>query len=346
MVFVEGSIAYRGATAIIERLRPELAGQGYEIHVLSAEAADGRQFEGISIAKLISDDVEIRVEDAEGRLAPVEPALLERILLAPAMTSATVAPRPDGESAALPSSDPESVVVGEPETVAPAEQPHPTPAPPDAAPRRVRVKIWGEALAKARQHAGQHLSYEVGGIVMGRVSYMRAARQWLVEVTDTFQAEHTVNRGASITFTIDTWSAANRRIDQEYASRGQRMVGWYHTHPGFGIFLSAGYDLFIHENFFTQPWHVALVIDPRSDTWGFFTWEGEPAAVARCPNELVEIVAGAYADLPAEQAAPPPAAPPAPSAAPEPAAGAADSATESDAPPAPPDSAAGEGAQE
>ena len=27
-------------------------------------------------------------------------------------------------------------------------------------------------------------------------------------------------------------------------------------HPGFGIFLS-GMDLFIHQNFFTQIWHVA-----------------------------------------------------------------------------------------
>jgi proteasome lid subunit RPN8/RPN11 len=56
------------------------------------------------------------------------------------------------------------------------------------------------------------------------------------------------------------------------------MVGWYHTHPGFGIFLS-GMDLFIHQNFFTQLWHVAFVLDPRARTSGFFTWNRHKSEV-------------------------------------------------------------------
>ena len=50
------------------------------------------------------------------------------------------------------------------------------------------------------------------------------------------------------------------------------MVGWYHSHPRFGIFLSQ-YDVFIHSNFFAEQWQVAYVVDPVSGNSGIFGWE-------------------------------------------------------------------------
>ena len=44
--------------------------------------------------------------------------------------------------------------------------------------------------------------------------------------------------------------------------RPHLVLGWYHTHPGWGLFLSA-HDQFIHGNFYGGPHHVALVIDLR-----------------------------------------------------------------------------------
>ena len=49
------------------------------------------------------------------------------------------------------------------------------------------------------------------------------------------------------------------------------MVGWYHTHPGWSVFLS-GMDLFICNNFFNRPLDVALVIDPCKQDRGWFQW--------------------------------------------------------------------------
>ena len=54
---------------------------------------------------------------------------------------------------------------------------------------------------------------------------------------------------------------------------GKKIVGWYHTHPGFGIFLS-GMDLFIQNNFFNQPWQIATVYDPKAEEEGTFIWRG------------------------------------------------------------------------
>jgi len=61
-------------------------------------------------------------------------------------------------------------------------------------------------------------------------------------------------------------------MDAQFADK--KIVGWYHSHPGFGIFLSE-YDLFIHRNFFTAPGRWPSSRTPR------------PASVASSPGNLV-----------------------------------------------------------
>jgi len=49
-----------------------------------------------------------------------------------------------------------------------------------------------------------------------------------------------------------------------------RIVGWWHSHPNFGCFLS-GTDLHTQEVFFPESYQVALVVDPVRDEFQFFT---------------------------------------------------------------------------
>jgi proteasome lid subunit RPN8/RPN11 len=81
-------------------------------------------------------------------------------------------------------------------------------------------------------------------------------------------------RGAAhVTFTQDTWEHIYAIKDRDFPNK--KMVGWYHSHPGFGVFLSH-HDIFIHENFFKAPHQVAWVFDPHSDEEGCFGWsQGE-----------------------------------------------------------------------
>ena len=58
----------------------------------------------------------------------------------------------------------------------------------------------------------------------------------------------------------------------------QQIVGWYHSHPGFGIFLSE-HDLFIHRNFFSGAAQIALVVDPLQGHEGVFGWQGDEIAM-------------------------------------------------------------------
>ena len=65
---------------------------------------------------------------------------------------------------------------------------------------------------------------------------------------------------AQVTFKAETW----QKIQASWIAiiPTARIVGWYHTHPGFGIFLS-GMDLFIQDNFLQSPLAGRLCLRPR-----------------------------------------------------------------------------------
>lgn len=145
----------------------------------------------------------------------------------------------------------------------------------------VDILIDEPALRAAQAHALSSLSHEVAGVLVGGRPEKQPDGRYVVHIFDTIVARHTVMQGASVTYTPESWRYLNDTLAERYPDDTAVMVGWYHTHPGFGIFLS-GMDLFIHQNFFTQIWHVAMVLDPRARTSGFFCWDRQKANVNRC----------------------------------------------------------------
>lgn len=73
----------------------------------------------------------------------------------------------------------------------------------------------------------------------------------------------------TLKFTHETWDYCHKEIDKKYP--GKKIVGWIHTHPNFGIFLSE-YDKFIQENFFKEEYEIAYVVDPIQNIEGFYFW--------------------------------------------------------------------------
>lgn len=125
------------------------------------------------------------------------------------------------------------------------------------------VTLSGEVARQIRQHARASLSAEICGVLIGQD---RAGR---VEIQACIAGVNAEEAGAHVTFTQDTWEHIYQVKDKQYP--GERIVGWYHSHPGFGIFLSE-HDSFIHKNFFASPGQVAWVYDPHSDEEGCFGW--------------------------------------------------------------------------
>ena len=121
-------------------------------------------------------------------------------------------------------------------------------------------------------HAQSDTSVELGGVLLGAQCTDEDGRPFVV-ITDSLRAAHYESTKGSFKFTHDTWSAISRQRD-EFPDNLQ-MVGWYHTHPDWGVFLS-GMDMFICDNFFNKKLDVAYVIDPCRSDRGMFQWTGEP----------------------------------------------------------------------
>ncbi len=119
------------------------------------------------------------------------------------------------------------------------------------------------------RHALSDTSVELGGILLGKECVDPTSGEPFVWITQSLEAKHFANTQASFTYTHDSWEEITRERDRRFPEFD--IVGWYHTHPSFGIFLSH-HDLFIHHNFFAQPLQVAYVVDPINQTRGFFQW--------------------------------------------------------------------------
>ncbi len=132
--------------------------------------------------------------------------------------------------------------------------------------KRNDVHMNCEAARQIRQHARSSSKAEVCGVLVG------AEEAGVTTVEASIPGANAVQGGSHVTFTQDTWEHIYRIKDRDYPEA--RIVGWYHSHPGFGVFLS-DHDTFIHKNFFSSPRQVAWVYDPHSDEEGCFGWVGE-----------------------------------------------------------------------
>lgn len=135
-----------------------------------------------------------------------------------------------------------------------------------------RVVIRQSVLNEIHRHGQSRTDVEVCGVLVG--NGYQDVDDAFVYVEASIRGEHAGNQLAQVTFTAETWCHIQEVMDREHS--GRRIVGWYHTHPGFGIFLSP-MDLFIHENFFGGPEQLALVYDPLGGDEGVFVWrDGQP----------------------------------------------------------------------
>lgn len=128
-------------------------------------------------------------------------------------------------------------------------------------------EIDDDVLQQMIDHAGATTDREVGGVLIG------SFEEDSTRVHAVLPALKADSARAKVTFTHEVWTDALNVVDHDYPEL--RIVGWYHSHPGFGIFLSS-YDRFIQEHFFSDAGMVAFVVDPHSGENGWFGWvEGE-----------------------------------------------------------------------
>lgn len=132
----------------------------------------------------------------------------------------------------------------------------------------VKVYIKQGTYSALEKYSSEDTSHEVGTILIG--DYSNALGKMNVIISDYIEAKYTDASASTLTFTHETWDYIHKEKDARFAEK--KIVGWQHTHPNYGIFLS-NYDVFIQENFFNVPFQVAYVIDPVQNIRGFFQWK-------------------------------------------------------------------------
>lgn len=76
-----------------------------------------------------------------------------------------------------------------------------------------------------------------------------------------------------------------------------RIVGWYHSHPGFGLFMS-GTDISTQKNLQQFSSKVtALIVDPEKENFGFFTLH-EPQGVVQLDKNQIHIFGKGEEEVP------------------------------------------------
>ncbi|MEZ5939778.1 MAG: Mov34/MPN/PAD-1 family protein [Planctomycetaceae bacterium] len=138
-----------------------------------------------------------------------------------------------------------------------------------------RVHFAPEVHEGTRAHASADTSVEICGVLVGKWETDTNGPYALI--TNYIRCDNAAQKHAEVTFTQDSWTQINHEMDTKY--QDLRIIGWYHSHPDFGIFLSDR-DCFIQQHFFSGPGQVAFVIDPVRHLEGLFEWRNsKPTAM-------------------------------------------------------------------
>lgn len=142
------------------------------------------------------------------------------------------------------------------------------------------VSVSKDALQKAVDHASKSLHKEVLGILIGRIEDDTLIIEDAVSGEIEASSNHVTMPGQTIARIAD--DILREKIQGN-------IVGWYHSHPGYGLFMS---DLDISTQASLQqfsPYIVALIVDPSTGEAGFFTIDPETECVVPIGEECVYV---------------------------------------------------------
>ncbi len=129
------------------------------------------------------------------------------------------------------------------------------------------VFVEKRALEALHAFLGHDVRREHGGVLIGRPYYDPGEARAFVFIQMAIPALDTEGSSVHLQFTGETWAFISRRIEEEFPD--QMVVGWYHSHPGLGVFMSST-DRATQKAFYNHSWSIAVVVDPSARRTGWF----------------------------------------------------------------------------
>jgi len=127
-------------------------------------------------------------------------------------------------------------------------------------PEELQVWMNKEALEELEEQASDTPEHEVFGVLAGEYCVFGENELLFVMVDKIIKSKTAKSEAARVWVSEDDWNA----LYDERISRFPhlRQVGWYHSHPNWGVFLS-GADLDIHSTYFRRDSYITFVCDPQ-----------------------------------------------------------------------------------
>lgn len=128
--------------------------------------------------------------------------------------------------------------------------------------------IFRPGLEKVEDHLKENPKVESGGLLLGHAFIDKESPN--KKFTVIVGSVPVLSTNSSVGhYTVSPEELIKSRLK---IPEGLMPVGWYHSHPGHGIFLS-GADMLIMKTVYNLDWHVAFVLDTLSGDKGFFHGE-------------------------------------------------------------------------
>ena len=159
------------------------------------------------------------------------------------------------------------------------------------------IYIMQSVYKEIHEFTKDKLTVESGGMLMGYT--IQANGKTNIIIDGFIEGKHSEGTPTTLKFTHETWDYVHKEADEHFPN--DKIIGWIHTHPNFGIFLS-NYDKFIHQNFFNDENQIAYVIDPIQHIEGFFFWIN--GQIEKCPGFYIYDEVGIEIELPEQVTAP------------------------------------------
>ncbi len=132
------------------------------------------------------------------------------------------------------------------------------------------IYIFQKVYKEIHKFTKNKTTNESGGMLIGYT--IEEFGKTNIIINGFVEAKYCEATPTTLKFTHETWEYVHGEIEKKFPD--QKIVGWIHTHPDFGIFLSE-YDKFIQENFFREDYQIAYVVDPIQKIEGFYFWINE-----------------------------------------------------------------------
>jgi proteasome lid subunit RPN8/RPN11 len=128
--------------------------------------------------------------------------------------------------------------------------------------------IESRALEGLHDYLAHDLKREHGGVLVGQPFFDCEENRYFIDIRAAIPALETEGNEVHLQFTPQSWSYISGIIEENFPD--QVILGWFHSHPGLGVFMS-GTDRATQSAFFRSPWNVAIVVDPVAKKTGWFS---------------------------------------------------------------------------